>query len=276
MVEVGDRSVNQALRIALCTYSATRNTAVLADAAAEQLQAAGHAVERFDMLAVVRGKPPSLTGFDLIGLATPVMMFRPPWVARRFLERLEVVEPPRPAFLLLSSAGLPVNSADTLRRLAIDKGLELGWCREVSCADSFIPFRKWFGARRDKGRPDAASLEGVRQFVDEVTADLAAERRGRVPSRPRSPWHLLFRNAPEDGARMMLGKRLLLEDDCTGCGLCAELCPTGAIRMEGPLPRVDAEACLGCCACFNRCPPRAWRLRRFAPRHFYEGPTVLG
>lgn len=260
------------LRTALCTYSATRNTALLADTAAEQLSAAGHSVVRFDMLDGVREEPPRLQGFDLIALATPVMMFRPPWVARRFLQKLAPLDPPCPAFLLLSSAGLPANSAETLRRLAADRGVNLSWCSEVSCADSFIPFRRWFGTRWGRGRPDGASLESVRRFVDRVVADLAGGLRGRVPSRPFSPWHLLCKNAPENGAKVLLGPRRLEKDDCTGCGLCAELCPTGAVEMKEALPQVDEGGCLGCCACFNRCPARAWRLLRFAPRYFYGGP----
>ena len=260
------------LRVALCTYSATRNTALLVDTAAEQLNAGGYSAERFDMLAGLRGEPPRLREFDLVGLATPVMMFRPPWVARQFLKRLAPLDPPLPAFLILSSAGLPANSADTLRRLAADRGMELGWCSEVSCADSFIPFRRWFGTRWGVGRPDGSSLESIREFVDRVLGDLTAGRRWRVPSRPFSLWHLLCKNAPENGARSLLGSRWLEESSCTGCGLCAELCPTGAIRMGGTLPQVEEGECLGCCACFNRCPVRAWRLRRFAPRYFYAGP----
>lgn len=261
-----------ARRIALCTWSATGNTAALADAAAEHLAAYGHAVTRLAMRAGVRDGPPALQGFDLIGLATPVMLFRPPWVTRRFLAAVAPLSPVRPAFLILSHAGLPANAADTLRRLAAQRGLDLAWCHEAPCADSFIPFRKWFGTRWDRGRPDAASRGAVREFVDGVLGDLEAGRRGRVPRRPTSPWHLLFRKAPEDGARSLLGPRWLDEGACTGCGRCVELCPTGALRMEGALPGVDLAACIGCCACFNRCPTRAWRLRRFAPRHFYRGP----
>lgn len=45
---------------------------------------------------------------------------------------------------------------------------------------------------------------------------------------------------------------------CTGCGLCASVCGSGAIRMveneEGFLvPRVDEAACIGCKACEKMC-----------------------
>ncbi|MDF1552984.1 MAG: hypothetical protein P1P84_07975 [Deferrisomatales bacterium] len=199
--------MHPALRIALCTYSATRNTAVLATAAAQRLAGAGHTVEAFDMLSGVRGEPPVLKGFDLVGLATPVMLFRPPWVARRFLEKIEALSAPRPAFLILSSAGLPANSADTLRRLAAGKGLVLGWCREVTCADSFIPFRRWFGTGRDQRRPDAASLASVEQFVDEVVADRAAGCRRRVLAVASAVQERTRKRGPGDAGPPLAGGR---------------------------------------------------------------------
>lgn len=50
-------------------------------------------------------------------------------------------------------------------------------------------------------------------------------------------------------------------DQCSGCGLCYEDCPYGAIRME-PLPgrrreliaRVDADLCASCGICVGSCP----------------------
>lgn len=43
---------------------------------------------------------------------------------------------------------------------------------------------------------------------------------------------------------------------CTGCGQCAEHCPTGIIRLSGGLPVVDfaADACTFCGACAAHCP----------------------
>ncbi|TKT68648.1 ferredoxin-type protein NapF [Rhizobium sp. LC145] len=44
--------------------------------------------------------------------------------------------------------------------------------------------------------------------------------------------------------------------NCTGCGLCAERCPTGIIRLVGGLPSVDFSAgeCTFCAACQESCP----------------------
>lgn len=49
-------------------------------------------------------------------------------------------------------------------------------------------------------------------------------------------------------------------DNCTGCGLCADVCPKGAVRMEPDgvmghlLPRVDGQKCVDCGLCSKKCP----------------------
>ncbi|MEW6444327.1 MAG: 4Fe-4S binding protein [bacterium] len=52
-------------------------------------------------------------------------------------------------------------------------------------------------------------------------------------------------------------------DLCTGCGLCAELCTEGAIRIEDDRPVVDRERCRGCNLCVLKCPQEAMELDPF-------------
>jgi len=56
------------------------------------------------------------------------------------------------------------------------------------------------------------------------------------------------------------GRAVVQRSKCTGCGLCRELCPHGAIRVTY-IANVAPERCVGCGVCVENCPVRALSLR---------------
>jgi len=44
------------------------------------------------------------------------------------------------------------------------------------------------------------------------------------------------------------------EEQCTGCGLCVEPCPTGAINLVDGVAQVEQSLCRECEVCLSTCP----------------------
>jgi NAD-dependent dihydropyrimidine dehydrogenase PreA subunit len=55
-------------------------------------------------------------------------------------------------------------------------------------------------------------------------------------------------------ARMAVA--LIQADKCAGCGICVDVCPTGALRVDGHA-LVDPGLCTACAACVGECPTGA-------------------
>ncbi|MHB8917243.1 MAG: 4Fe-4S dicluster domain-containing protein [Desulfocucumaceae bacterium] len=64
----------------------------------------------------------------------------------------------------------------------------------------------------------------------------------------------------------------LKQDDCTGCGTCAESCHINAIAMKDgeageAAPAVNRDACIGCGVCASACPNSALEMSRRPALH---------
>lgn len=49
------------------------------------------------------------------------------------------------------------------------------------------------------------------------------------------------------------------KDDCIGCGLCVDECPTDSISMEDEKAEIDMDHCIRCGKCHDICPQDAVR-----------------
>jgi len=52
----------------------------------------------------------------------------------------------------------------------------------------------------------------------------------------------------------------VMEEKCTGCSICALVCPTLAIKIVNRLPLIDEERCIGCTVCESRCPEECMEI----------------
>lgn len=65
-------------------------------------------------------------------------------------------------------------------------------------------------------------------------------------------------------------KKNFVKENCNFCGLCAEVCPVGAIKVDKEKREIifQEEKCIGCGDCVYSCPTGAWQKRQ-------EGYTIF-
>lgn len=223
----------------LC-FSPTGTTRRLAVAVAEGL---GLPFEITDAtLPAQRERYPDLRESDVLIVAAPVYYGR---VAKNASEYLAGLEGRGQRAVLVANYGNR-HYDDALLEL-LHLGLACGFAPVA--AGAFISEHSFSTADfpMARNRPDASDLAFAVEFGAMVAKKIAMGG-GPLESLPgNAPYKAYpdFHRAP------------VCADNCTLCGACAGVCPTGAIRVTAEAVLTDEQACIVCQACVKFCPEQA-------------------
>lgn len=142
------------------------------------------------------------------------------------------------------------NSAAELTAVLNDAG----FC--TVAAGAFVS-RHAFSDALATGRPDAEDLKEIEQFAHRIAQKISAPSESlsvTVQGDAQAPYYVP-KGVDGQPAKFLKAKPLTHADRCSGCGLCASLCPMASINPEDctDVPGI----CIKCQSCVRNCPASA-------------------
>ena len=235
-------------------FSGTGNTWRIASACAEQLTARG--VES-DIASIRSGMPPDPSA-DVACFCFPVHALDLPRNAFPYLRGLPPAPKSVPAILLVTG-GDPDNAGWALpsgTHLLTDKGYRVQVADLIRMPINWTPFHS-APEQRETEEMIIRGVEKTHQWIERFLAGgnwlkpISLQKFGTLGS-------VLMRTLYHRRGVYQLWRFFNTDSRCTGCGLCARICPTESIRIESGKP-VWSGGCVQCMRCFNYCPNRAIR-----------------
>jgi ferredoxin len=194
---------------------------------------------------------------ELLGFCFPVYAFGIPRICRKYLDKLQVFKTPQKVFILVTAgdadeAGFSINEASKI--------LSKKNCSIVYTGVVQMPIN-WTTSPQPPFPPDKEEAkfiieQGVAQtqkIAQEIISDIRKYHAFNYPKRYGKfkfySDYLLFKYLGLSN----LWRNFRVYENCSGCGICARICPTGSIKIKNKQP-VWTSNCEQCMRCVNSCP----------------------
>jgi ferredoxin len=244
-------------------YSGTGNSLWAARRLASELGGA-----RVSLLRTLPPGPVPVSA-DAFGLVFPVHIFGVAGPIRRLLARLEV---PAGTYVLALAvnAGMSARSLPTLKAWLARRRIRLAAGFSLALPSNYLP---WGGP----GSPEeqSAQFDAARLRLAEI-AEVVRERRELPVERGPFLLSLLLSGIYQATSPLVarMDRSFRADPSCTGCGICAKVCPAGNITLADGRPQWR-HRCEQCLACLHWCPEAAIQYgRNTAGRPRYHHPEV--
>lgn len=198
-----------------------------------------------------RKHPLRLSENELLVVAVPVYMGRVPALLNEWLNAIQAHDTPAVCTVVYGNRAYD-NALLELKDIAVSRGCipiaGAAYIGEHSFSDSGTPVAP--------GRPDKNDLNHSEVFGQKIGEKLAA-----VSSISQIPDLFVPGRYPYEGVTKIWDVDFIaVSRRCAQCGVCAEVCPAGAVDSQNSR-MIDQEKCVTCCACIKRCPQNARTIK---------------
>ncbi|AKB20080.1 EFR1 family ferrodoxin [Methanosarcina sp. WWM596] len=198
-----------------------------------------------------RKQPLMTSENELLVLGVPVYMGRVPALLNEWLNSIQAHNTPTVCVVVYGNREYD-DALLELKNIVTKCG-----CIPIACA-GYIGEHSFSNSEMPtaEGRPDEDDLLHAEEFGRKIREKLQSVSAISQISDVQVPGTYPYRR----DTKLWIVDFIAVNDECTQCGTCAELCPTGAIDPENS-NLIDTGKCITCCACIKNCPQNARSMK---------------
>lgn len=198
---------------------------------------------------------------ETLGLVFPVYAWSVPNLVRDYLKSVKLSGRPAYVFAACTCGDNTGYTARVLRRILSGMGLQLDAFFTFQMPNTYVNLP---GFKLDSKELAASKIEKSRMESDAAAVRILSREKGDF-NPIRGSWPLLktYILKPLFYAFLITDRKFRVNDECSGCGLCARMCPLENITMEQGRPHWNGH-CTNCDSCYHRCPRNAISFGRAA------------
>jgi len=203
---------------------------------------------------------------ESIGFIFPVYFEGMPRLVKNYIENLNI-KPDTYCFAVATYGGSYMNTLGSVDTLLKTKGLFLSYAAAVRMPGNYLTMYNPPSRIRVK-----SMLEKSRKTLAKVTDDILNQKI-KIPKQRFVFISNYFNKVIYTGIGKW-EKNFHVSEKCTGCGICAKVCPVDNIKIKNKRP-VWGNECERCVACISWCPEKAIDFaRKTKGRRRYNNPNV--
>ena len=211
---------------------------------------------------------------EWIGLIYPIHMNAVPRAVVKFIEKLRSVSG-HYLFAVATHGGIPgmselyLNEVLKKQQLALDAYFEVELINNTPKGVAPKPLMRLNWELGITTEIVEAKLRTAEVLMDEILRSVLAKERKTLHDPTSNStkvsygmMKLLWRVSEKSKPKL----DFILDEACTGCGLCETVCTTNRIKVKEDKPQWVTEDCNYCYACFNYCPVQAIGVKYYTKK----------
>lgn len=190
---------------------------------------------------------------EAIGFVFPIYAWAAPSIVVQFLRKLCFNRTPSYIYVVCTCGDTVGDAIKAFGKAITRRQWHLNAAFSVVMPETYINLK---GFELDTPDKEVAKIEAARVSLERIVGAVRDRESVFELSVGSLPWLKTHIVQPIFSAFLISDRPFRVDDSCTHCGRCFDVCPVMNIKMEQGKPTWQGN-CVGCMACYHYCPINA-------------------